>query len=288
MIQQHLAHATLVGLRPRSLQARAVVLRSFANHIHPKSLASANRRDVESFLSRPLSPASRCTYLGHLRSLYRWAVEAELIAEDPTAKVKVMSAKRGTPHPLSAADLATALENAGPRMRAWLLLMSFAGLRCCEVSKLRPGDLLEGPDGSLLLYLRETKGGTTATVPAHPAVVDALIHLPITDGEWWSVNANGISGQVSRYLHGLGINASAHHLRHTFASSALEVSGYDLLTTSRLMRHANVNNTQIYAAINPARPAEVVNLLPVPRTERQKPPTKWTPVIQAYGQAMQS
>ena len=103
----------------------------------------------------------------------------------------------------------------------------------------------------MLLYLRETKGGKTATVPAHPAVVEALLRLPVHEGRWWSVNANGISGQVSRYLRSLGIAASSHALRHSFATAALEVSGYDLLTTSRLMRHASVNNTQIYAAIDP-------------------------------------
>jgi integrase len=110
----------------------------------------------------------------------------------------------------------------------------------------------------------------------------------VHEGRWWSVNANGISGQVSRYLRSLGIAASSHALRHSFATAALEVSGYDLLTTSRLMRHASVNNTQIYAAIDPRRPAEVVNLLPVPRGEQSTRPTKWTPLIRAYGDAMRS
>ena len=267
MLHDHLAYLTLAGLRPRSIRSRREVVTAFAAHIKPRSLRSANRRDVEGFLSRNLSASSRRTYLGHLRSFYRWAVEEELLQDDPTAKVRRVAVKPGTPRPLNTDQLALAIDNAPPRMRCWLLLMSLGGLRCLEVSALRPCDIIDA-DGTVLLYLRECKGGGTATVPAHPAILDALSALPIRDELWWRVTANTVSTEVSRYLHSVGLDATAHRLRHSFATQAYRVSGADLLTTSRLLRHASVATSQVYAAIDPARPAEVVRLIPLP-TRRQ-------------------
>lgn len=42
------------------------------------------------------------------------------------------------------------------------------------------------------------------------------------------------------------------------STSWYKASGHDLLTTARLLRHANVANTQIYALLDPTRPAQVV------------------------------
>lgn len=60
-------------------------------------------------------------------------------------------------------------------------------------------------------------------------------------------------------------------LRHYAGTAWYHVSGQDLLTTARLLRHSDVSTTQGYAAIEPTRPAEVVNLMPMP-TQREKAP----------------
>lgn len=263
MISDYMAHLTLAGYRPRTLKSRQEVLHAFAAFIHPVSLRSATRRHVERFLSRDLSASSRSTYLNHLRGFYCYAVEEELISENPTAKIATIRVHPGIPRPVDASDLARAVDLAPARMRAWLLLMALAGLRCLEVAALRPCDIMH-VDGNTLLYLRECKGGGTGTVPAHPAVVEALELLPIRDDRWWAVNANTVSTEVSRYLHGLGIDASAHALRHFAGTAWYTASGHDLLTTASLLRHARVSTTQVYARLDPTRPAEVVNLVAVP------------------------
>jgi site-specific recombinase XerC len=63
-------------------------------------------------------------------------------------------------------------------------------------------------------------------------------------------------------LQACGINATAHQLRHYAGSSWYKASQHDLLTTARLLRHADVSSTQIYAQLDPTRPAEVVGLVP--------------------------
>ncbi len=263
MLSDHAAHLTLAGYRPRTIRARREVIRQFEAFIHPLSLRSATRRHVEQFLSRPLSASSRHTYLGHLRGLYRWALEEGHVKDDPTAKVGKIRVKPGVPRPITQDELALALDHAPPRMRAWLLLFAFAGLRCMEVAYLRPCDLLQADTGPLL-FLRETKGGGQAHLPCHRAIVDALTVLPIRNNLWWDLLPNTVSTDTSEFLHGLGIEASAHRLRHLAATVWYRTSGEDLLTTASLMRHAQVNTTMVYSRIDPARPAEVVNLVTLP------------------------
>lgn len=131
-----------------------------------------------------------------------------------------------------------------------------------EVAALRPADIMDA-EGIALLYLRECKGGGTATVPAHADVLAALNALPIRDRAWWTLTPGTISTYVGRYLRSLGIEATAHQLRHTAGTSWYRASGHDLLTTARLMRHAHTSTTQGYAQLDPKRPAEVVSLVRV-------------------------
>ena len=141
-------------------------------------------------------------------------------------------------------------------MRAWLLCMTLAGLRCLEVAALRPSDLVEQPTG-VLLHLRVTKGGGSATIPAHPLLLEALAVLPIRNGLWWDVSAGTLSASVNRHLRAAGVAGTAHALRHWAGTSWYRASGHDLLTTATLMRHASVDTTMIYAALDPARPQAV-------------------------------
>lgn len=257
LLTQYRHRLTLSGYRPTTIHARMIVLSSFARQVEPQQIAHATRRDVEAFLARPLAAQSRRAYRSHLRAFYGWLVDEGDIAVDPTAKVPAIRVPGGTPRPLSDDDLHLALSQAPPRMRAWLLLMALAGLRCMEVAALRPRDLLE-VDGAVVLFLRECKGGGTSSVPAHQAILAALSVLPIRDGAWWTVDQRSVSKQVSAYLRGLGINGTAHQLRHSAGTAWYAASGHDLLTTSRLLRHASVATTQVYARMGDGRPAEVV------------------------------
>lgn len=259
----HLASVTITGLRPSSIKSRRQVLAAFALSLHPRGMHDATRSDVEAFLSRDLAPMSRRAYLGHIRQYYRWAIDEGHTETDPTVKVPRIRVPRGVPRPVTTEDLGLALEHAPPVMRAWLLLMAMGGLRCIEVSHLRPSDLLVR-DEVAMLYLRECKGGGTAVLPAHPSILEALAQLPIRNGAWWTLKPNTISTNVSRFLRSVGVEASAHQLRHTAGTAWYAASGHDLLTTAQLLRHVSVRTTQVYAQLDPSRPAEVVSLVKLP------------------------
>jgi integrase len=256
LLTTYLNQLRLANYRPATIRAREICLVAFAATLEPHQLRDATREDVEAYLSRPLAPESRRTYRSHLRAFYGWCVEEGYLQHDPTARIPAVRVKRGTPRPVPDADLLRALDLADRRMRAWLLLMSLAGLRCMEVAALRPADLLDSPSGPIL-FLRDVKGGGTATVPAHPAVVEALACVPIRDDAWWQVSPTTLSSAVNRHLRAAGVSSTAHALRHWAGTNWYRASGHDLLTTAQLMRHTNVTATQVYAKVDAERPGQV-------------------------------
>jgi integrase len=262
-LADYLAHLRLAGFRPSTLKARQQMLSAMAESLAPRRLLEATADDLAAYLARPLAQESRRAYRAHFRSFYGWALEDGRIEVNPARKLPGVRVARGLPRPVSDEDLSTALAVADARMRCWLLLMALAGLRCIEVANLHPPDVIRARDGSGSLYLRECKGGGTATMPAHPAILQALDEMPMRDGEWWTCRPNYVSREVSVFLHAAGVNATAHQLRHFAGTAWYRASGYDLLATSRLLRHASVATTQIYAALDETRPAEVVGLVNV-------------------------
>lgn len=265
LVQAYGNRLRLAGYRPSSVEARLSCLRSFERFLDPHqvSLRAATRLEVEAYLARDLAPESRRAYRGHLRGFYAWAYEEGLVSADPTEKLPTIHIPRAVPRPITDHDLRKAVSNASPRMRAWLLLMALAGLRCIEVSNLHPEDV-SVTDSGPLLFLRECKGGGTATVPAHQAVLDALVQLPARNGRWWDCSAHHVSTTTSRYLRDIGVSATAHRLRHWAGTNWYRASDHDLLTTAQLLRHASVKTTQVYAELDPTRPAAVVQAVDLP------------------------
>lgn len=261
LIDSHLSYLRFINRRRDTIKHRRDILNAFHRSILPRALTAASRNDVLAYVGRDsLAPASRRSYLAHLRGFYRWAVDEELMVTDPTRKIPTPALSPGTPRPLAQEAVEGAIMCANPRMRAWILLMYLAGLRSIEVAHLRPGDVLFDPYP--MLHLRVTKGGRPATVPAHPRVLHALSVMPVVDDAWWDVVPDTVSKLVAQHLREVGIDATGHQLRHTFATVMYEASGHDVLTTQRLLRHRNVSSTMIYADVAPTRPAQVVADVP--------------------------
>ena len=113
-------------------------------------------RDVERWLARrPVSRPTQRTHLVALRAWYWWALREGLCEHDPTALVdgprldRRLRARREV-------DITMVLAGAGPQMAAMIAVMSCAGLRCCEVARLRWEDVdLAG--GSIFVFGKGSK-----------------------------------------------------------------------------------------------------------------------------------
>lgn len=257
------------GLLCQTIRRRIDDLRGFARFVSPTPLLEATRDDVNLWLdSRPLSAKTRYNLLSTLGCFYRWAIVEGLVEVDPTSRIRRPKLRRYLPRPMGGNDLEVALAAASPRMRAWLLLGAMTGLRCKEIAEADMQDLhLEHQPAVLVVH---GKGDKERVVPLHPLVLIAVQASSSTRPGPLFRNARdtrfspaAVSQQINAFLHGLGISATAHTLRHRFGTEVYRLS-HDLRLTQELLGHASPTTTAVYAAWNPTESARVVEQLSLP------------------------
>jgi site-specific recombinase XerD len=249
------------GLASGTIQARRGLLCRWRQWLsmHGLNLETATGADVDAWLDAGVhGTSSRYTAISHLHAFYRWAQRVGRLSVDPTLQVERPRLSPGLPRPMHPTDLALAIALADLPMQTALLLGAGSGLRCCEIARLRWDDVHDGRARVL------GKGNRERIVPLHPLVDELLERLPrrsvwVLDG--WQTGAVGNPGlktsqRINRYLHGLGIAATAHQLRHYAATHALQAS-HDLRAVQKLLGHASPATTAIYTAI------EVDDLVPI-------------------------
>jgi integrase len=229
---------------PNTIARRLATLRSTSN------AGVATREDVEAWWAARTShaPASRANDLANLRSFYRWAKRWEYRDDDPTLRIDSPRVEPGLPRPITDADLHKALDSMPPDLRRAVCLGAYAGLRISEVAALDWADVdLE----SRQIRVMRSKGGKSRLVPIGSVLFEAL--LPnvggnvITGGE--PRCASTLTKRMKKAFRLFGIEVKFHQLRHRYGTVAYKATG-DILAVSRLMGHANVNTTKVYAAAN--------------------------------------
>jgi integrase/recombinase XerC len=246
------------GIQPNSIEKREQYLRAFARWLDPRGLLDASRQDVELFLDkrrtqegRKIQSDTRYYWIAHFHSFYKWAMLEELIEADPTVAIVRPKTRRTLPHPIEGDDLVMAVRGARPEMRAMLSLAAFAGLRCQEIAGLDRDDIIEAKG---LIRVRYGKGAKERIVPLHPDVMEALRCLPLPRTGALFVrprrgrySPNWMSACIGRYLHEMGINASAHQCRHWFATE-IYAATHDIRITQELLGHSDPATTAGYIA----------------------------------------
>lgn len=248
----------LVSLRARGLAdttireyVRCVTRCTAMTGRPPDSLTTS---DIEGWLAAQphLAQNSRFAYLRALRIWHRWLITTGLRDDDPTIRIGRIRACRTLPRPISTANLQRILAaDIPPRTRAYVTLYAFAGLRCCEIARLR-GEDIDLVDRTIRV---RGKGGTDVVLPVHPAVAAVAAGFPAR-GWWfpsWSTDGhvapNSVSANLSRTMRRLGVNGTGHQLRHWYGTELLRATG-NVRVTQELMRHASLASTQIYTLVD--------------------------------------
>jgi integrase len=208
------------------------------------------RDNIQRYLGRPelRSPWSKSTYHAHFRDFCAWAVAAGLLEEDPMGAVRRTKRPRSNPHPLSEVEAERVLSAASGDMRTWVLLALFAGLRAHEIAKIRGEDVTEH-----CIYV-QGKGGVRAELPTHPEIWARAQDYP-RYGYWFSGSDDGhlragtLSARVGMFFGGLNIEGGVHRCRHLYCTRLLR-TGVNIRTVQRLMRHASLETTAAYAAVD--------------------------------------
>jgi integrase len=217
--------------------------------------------------------ATVCAYVSHVRGFFTWAVQAGYLPADPAAGIPVPQHGRRLPRPIGETELLAAVENAAARIRPWLVLAGWTGLRAKEIALLRRECVLDNAASPVILVATDaTKGHRERIVPLSPFVLAELRAAGIPGGGWMFTRRDGqhgpnapgiVSKLCNEHLHCCGIAATLHQLRHRFGTQAYRV-GRDLRAVQELLGHAHPATTAGYAAYESASAIEAVNGMPMP------------------------
>lgn len=243
------------NLASGTIDKRASVARRLAAHAGCPLLDVTTEQIEEWLDSRRTSPRTRYTDISHVAAFFRWAIREELVDRDPTARIDRPKVNAGIPRPIDTADLRRAImQSTTPELTAMLHLAAFAGLRCAEIASLDWADV----NGDMMLI--HGKGGKQRVVPVHPLITASLHALPGRSayGPVFNLSAVQVSHTIRKHLVACGIVASAHMLRHWFATTAYEESGSDLRMVQELLGHSSPTTTAMYTRWSRTRAVDVV------------------------------
>jgi integrase len=209
---------------------------------------------------------TRHSYTSTVRVFYRWAKRRGYIGEDPSESLVQIKTRKGLPRPIDEDALSAVLSTASERVRPWLVLAAYAGLRAAEIANLRREDMLVTADPPVIV-VRSGKGRKDRVVPMHMRVRWELDDLPRRgwlfprrDGNPGPVSPHGVSQLSNRHLHAQGSVDTLHQLRHRFATQLYRVSR-DLRLVGECLGHADPRTTAGYAAYAREKAAEMVAAL---------------------------
>lgn len=280
-VTQHLDELRRRGRRKGTINQRRLALARLERYAAPTDLLAVTLDQLRSWVfdSRDLQPEAQATEISHARQFYAWTVDVGLLEIDPSARLHRPALPYRLPRPMSAGDLAVAIDMAPDRIRPWLLLAAYAGLRCHEIAQLRADDLWTDQEPRLIIIV-DGKGGSSSSVAMREHLHDELVACDLPRRGWLFTRRDGNPGPVpphvvsqlsNAYLHSVGITDTIHQARHWFGTEALRAAGGNVRVAQEALRHRSIASTQRYTFVAPTEVAAAVARMPVLSTHPRLP-----------------
>jgi integrase/recombinase XerC len=279
IVGAHLEWMRQHGLAESTIDKRRRVLERIARHSGGPACIATEAQLAEWRWHLTAGPDAIAADLSHVREFFRWLKWEGLRDDDPSARLARPRLARRLPRPIPDDQLIYALAAAPPRIRPWLVLAAWCGLRAKEIALLRRERVIEtGRPPGILVAVDATKGRTERYVPMSDFVVGELVPvLPASgwvfrrhDGRPGPNTAGLVSKLAGEHLRECGIAATLHQLRHRFGTAAYDVD-HDLRTVQELMGHASPATTAVYTRVSSASAVAIVQALPAPGRLRVVP-----------------
>ena len=264
------------GLAENTLKSYASDLNLLAQFLQQrdKQLLTASEMDLNAYLAHLFhdgavkKTTSSNRKIASFKRFYGWAIQSNLITQDPCAQLLVARPAARLPKTLSEAQVESLLKAPddsakGVRNRAMIELMYASGLRVSELIGLRMLEVSLN-DG----VLRVTgKGSKTRLVPFGENAGEwltrylgeargELLRGRVCDEVFVTARGAGMTRQmfwhvIKNYALQVGIAPvliSPHTIRHAFATHLLN-HGADLRVVQMLLGHSDISTTQIYTHV---------------------------------------
>lgn len=220
---------------------------------------------------KPLEQGSVVGYISQLSIALNAAVRAEWLDENPfmllsaAERVKKPESKRQF---LTIEEMKTliATECRDKTVKDAYMFSCYCGLRLSDVENLRWKDLVCN-DGRYMIATVQQKTSTPIYTPLSQNAVKWLPERKSDDSDETLVFAGLPSRPTTNKIlkqwvgkAGIDKKITYHTSRHTFGTMMMTV-GADLYTTCKLMGHADVRTTQIYAKIVDSKKIEAVDMV---------------------------
>ncbi len=199
-------------------------------------------------------------YVNTVKAMYAWLERQGHVPTSPARDLPAPKRRIGLPRPIGEDDLDYAIEHAPMRVRPWLVLAAYAGLRAQEIAYLTREDILNTWRPPMIRVTELMgKGAKVRMVPLVPYAWSELqaYGLPRRGYLFLRLRGTGpnrpatISNVANAYLHDCGFQETLHQLRHFYATEMLETSGGNLRVVQDVLGHASPSTTSIYTAVRP-------------------------------------
>ena len=266
---------------PRTLAREKKVFENFVTFTGDLELRSLEAITMENYrrhrLDAGISPATINLEFRHLKVAFNTAKRWKLIEQNPLDGIRYIRIPQSEfPRYLSIEEIKKTLDafkesEFEPIVRFYL----GTGARLGEALSLTWPDI-DLRRGQVIIKGINSKGKRNRVIPLKysPSVIEMLSNLkkrkdgkifgPFTKrgkelpqwSEWW------VGRHISKVLTSIGLPwATCHTFRHTFASH-LVMAGVPLFTVQRLLGHAQIDTTMIYAHLAEDHSAEMMAKLP--------------------------
>lgn len=202
-----------------------------------------------------------------IRPYFKWLQARGERPDNPAALLPTPRQKRGLPRPIAEDRLEAAIAGAPTRIKPWLLLAGWCGLRASEIAGLTRESFSVDATGQVWLRV-VGKGMAVRDVPVPGWVWDLLAPaLPDSGPCWRRIQGTGpmtgalVSHYANNYLRSCGYADTLHALRHRAATEMLRASGGNLRVTQAFLGHADLKALQIYTLVRPAELAAAADAI---------------------------
>lgn len=268
------------GLSATTIRNRASIVRTLRNECR-KSYEAVTLVDLRRYLGRPgsrpggISAGTRRTERGAIVAFFRFLLEDDFRGDDPTVKLKPVTAPKGTPRPFTREQIDAMLASgAYSKTRAMILIGYYQGFRVSQIAAVHGSDI-----DRLTMTIRTVgKGNKERRLPLHPVIAEVAETMP--EDDWWFPARRGRDGHIAghavtclitRAKIRAGITdpkLTPHSLRHAFGTDLVEAE-VDIRVVQELMMHESLATTQIYTGVSERRKRAGIHTLPAREIPRE-------------------